>query len=140
MQVNPYLFFDGQCEAAFQFYAKCLRTDILASLKYGDMGNCESLPPGSKDRVMHTAMKAGNAVVMASDCPPGQYEKPQGLAVSLDFPDAAEAERVFTELSDGAQITMPMAETFWATKFGMLTDRFGTPWMIGASKPQQAQA
>ncbi|HZS53283.1 MAG TPA: VOC family protein [Bryobacteraceae bacterium] len=135
MQPTPYLFFDGQCEAAFKFYAQCFKSQIVASVKYGDRGSAESLGPAARDRIMHTAMKLGDAMLLASDCPPGQFEKPQGFAVSLDFPTAEEAEDVFKQLSVGANITMPMSETFWAVRFGMLTDQFGIPWMIGCNKP-----
>lgn len=137
MQITPYLFFDGQCEAAFQFYAKCLGGDIIASMKYGNSPGCEAMSPQGRDRIMHTALKVGDKLLMASDCPPGRYEKPQGLSVSLEFDKPEKAESVFAELAENGQVQMPMAETFWAIRFGMVTDRFGTPWMVGCSKTQQ---
>lgn len=141
MQLTPYLFFDGQCEAAFQHYAKCLGGNIVASIKYADSPGCEAMGPEARDRIMHAALTIGDKLLMASDCPPGQYEKPQGLSVSLDFDKPDEAERVFADLSENAKVQMPMAETFWAIRFGMLTDRFGIPWMIGCNKkPETALA
>jgi PhnB protein len=134
MNMNPYLFFDGQCEEAFKFYAECLGGKVVASMKYGDAGNCESLGPEARDRIMHTAIALGDRMLMASDCPPGQYQKPQGLSIAIDFDTPDEAERVFKALSEKGQISMPMNETFWAEKFGMATDRFGTPWMVGCNK------
>ncbi len=134
MQITPYLFFDGQCEMAFQFYAKCLGGNIVDSVKYGNSPGCEAMPPEARDRIMHTVLKIGGKLLMASDCPPGQYQKPQGLAVSLDFDKPDEAERVFAELAENGQVQMPMGETFWAKRFGMATDRFGIPWMIGCNK------
>ena len=134
MQATPYLFFDGQCEAAFNFYAQCFGSQILASIKYGDHGACESLGPEARNRIMHTAMKLGSGMLLASDCPPGQFEKPQGFAVSVDVASPEEAERVFGQLSVNGNVTMPMAETFWAVRFGMVTDQFGIPWMIGCNK------
>ena len=134
VQITPYLMFDGQCETAFQFYAKCLDGHIVMSMKYGDSPGCEAMGPESRDRIMHTTLTIGDKLLMASDCPPGRYEKPQGLYVSIDFDKPEEAERVFGELSGNGQIHMPMGETFWAIRFGMVTDRFGTPWMIGCNK------
>ena len=134
MQPIPYLFFDGQCEAAFQFYAKCVGSQIVTSIEYGDQGNCESMDPEARNRIMHTAMKFDSGMILASDCPPGQFERPQGFAVCVDLPSPEEAERVFGQLSTKGSVTMPLAETFWAVRFGMVTDQFGIPWMIGCNK------
>jgi PhnB protein len=134
MQPTPYLFFDGQCETAFHFYSQCFGSPIVASIKYGDQGNCESLGPEARNRIMHTAMKLDSGMILASDCLPGQFERPQGFAVSVDLPSAEEAERVFGQLSTNGSVTMPMTETFWAIRFGMVTDQYGIPWMIGCNK------
>lgn len=136
MEITPYLFFDGQCEAAFRVYEKSLGGKIIGSMKYGDQAGSANGCAEFRDRIMHIALSVGDKLLMASDCPPGRYEKPQGLSVALNFATAQEAERVFSELSESGQVTMPMAETFWADRFGMVTDRFGTPWMIGCNKTQ----
>ena len=136
MEIKPYLFFDGQCEAAFNFYAKCLGGNITFSMKYGDSPGCETLTPEARDRIMHATLTIGDKLLMASDCPVGRYEKPQGFSISLDYDTTEEAERVFGELSEEGQIHMPMGATFWAIRFGMVTDRFGTPWMVGCNKGQ----
>lgn len=138
MQITPYLFFDGNCEEAFQVYAPCFRGNIVGLMKYGNSPGCESMSPEEREKIMHAALKVGDNLLMASDTPHGQYKKPQGLSVAVDFETPEEAERVFAELSDRGQVQMPMAETFWAIRFGMVTDRFGTPWMIGCNKPQSA--
>lgn len=138
MQMTPYLFFDGQCEEAFQTYAKCFGGNITGLMKYGNSPGCEGMSPEERQKVMHAALKVGDKLLMASDAPHGQYKKPQGLSVALDFEKPEDAERVFAELSDRGEVQMPMAETFWAIRFGMVTDRFGTPWMVGCNKPQTA--
>ena len=137
MQVTPYLFFDGQCEQAFQFYAKCFGGQILASVKYGDHAGGENVTADARDRIMHTALKLGGNLLMASDCAHGEYRQPQGVSIAVDFDKPEEAERVFADLADKGQVQMPMAETFWAIRFGMVTDRFGTPWMVGCNKKPQ---
>ncbi len=136
MQMNPYLFFDGQCEAAIQFYAKCLGGNVIHSMKYGESPGCETLAPEGRNRIRHTALMIGDRLLMASDCPPGRYEKPQGLSIALDYDTPEKADHVFAELAESGEIQMPMGETFWAIRFGMVTDRFGTPWMIGCNKKQ----
>jgi PhnB protein len=101
-------------------------------MKYGESPEPEQCPPGAQDLVMHASMKIGDRTLMASDVPPSMGPKPMaGFALSLSYPSAEEARRVFEALAQGGSVTMPMTKTFWAETFGMLTDQFGTPWMVG---------
>jgi len=130
MQSNIYLFFDGECEAAFKFYEQCLGGKIDAMMTYGDAPMSEEIPSEQRDRIMHANLTVGSMVLMGSDTPPDGFEKPQGFSVHLQFDDLVEAERIFQKLAENGTVKMPFPETFWSTRFGMLVDRFGTPWMI----------
>lgn len=135
MQLNPYLSFNGNCATAFRFYEKALRGTIPMMMTYGESPMCDQTPAEFRDKVMHTRVIAGNAVLMGSDAPPDRYQKTQGTMVALGVDSAEEAERIFHSLAENGTVTMPIAETFWAVRFGMLTDQFGTPWMINCEKP-----
>jgi PhnB protein len=93
------------------------------------------MPEGYGDRIMHVRLAFDGQAILGSDCPPEMYVKPQGVFVSLNVEDPARAERIFKALEEGGTVTMPFQETFWAKGFGMLTDRFGTPWMINCEQP-----
>jgi PhnB protein len=134
MQINPYLFFTGQCEEAFKFYEKLLNGKIQMMMPHEGTPAENGVPPEWRKKIMHARMTFGDQVLMASDAPPGHQQKPQGFSVSLSVDDPAEAERIFQGLAEGATITMPIQETFWAKRFAMLTDRFGIPWMINCEK------
>lgn len=134
LQVNPYLNFDGQCAAAFRFYEQLLRGKIVAMLTHAEAPAQEPVPAASRDRIMHARLEAGDAVLMGSDSPPGQFQKAGGMYVALQVKDPAEAERVFRGLAEGGELQMPIQETFWVTRFGMVVDRFGTPWMVSCEK------
>lgn len=135
MKVQPYLFFDGSCEDALKFYARVMGGRIDAMMPYKDMPGDEATPPDLQDKIMHARMSIGDQVIMASDASPGRYRKPQGFSVTLNVDQPDEAERLFKELSEGAQdIQMPIGETFWAQRFGALVDRYGTSWMINCEK------
>ncbi|HWI28399.1 MAG TPA: VOC family protein [Stellaceae bacterium] len=134
MQVNPYLSFDGQCEAAFKFYESCLGGRIGAMLSYGETPMAEHMPPEARGRIAHARLMLGNQVLMGGDAPPGRYEPSKGMSVTLGIEGADEAERVFQALAEGGTVTMPLQKTFWALRFGMLVDRFGTPFMINCEK------
>ncbi|MEG4228069.1 VOC family protein [Microcoleus sp. N9_B2] len=129
MQLNPYLFFDGECKAAFKFYEQCLGGKI-EMMTYGDAPMSEEFPSEQRDRIMHANLTVGSMVLMGSDTPPDGFQKPQGFSVHLQFDDLVEAERIFQKLAENGTVKMPFQETFWSTRFGMLVDRFGTPWMI----------
>jgi PhnB protein len=135
MQLNPYLSFNGNCAEAFRFYQKALRGTIPMTLTYGESPMKDQTPPEFGDKVAHTRLIVGDAVIMGSDAPPGRYQKTQGITVAIGVDSAAEAERVFHALAEKGTVTMPIAETFWAVRFGMLTDQFGIPWMINCEKP-----
>lgn len=139
MTVTPYLSFNGNCEEAFAFYVKVLGARLLMLSRYKDMPaqpGQPTLPPGAEDKVMHARLELDGQWIMASDCPPHMpFQGIHGVSIALGFDKAADADRVFAALSEGGSIHMPIAETFWAERFGMFTDRFGVAWMInGAEK------
>lgn len=100
---------------------------------YGDSPAAEHSPPDSHDRILHVSLPVGPVTLMGSDARPVHYKPAQGLWVSLNLEDPAEAERLFGALAEGGSVTMPLEATFWAKRFGMLTDRFGTPWMVNCA-------
>jgi PhnB protein len=130
MQVNPYLFYNGNCEAALKYYQKVLGAEIEAMLTY-EGGPAEMpIPPEWKKKIMHAKITIDGEVIMASDAPPGNFHAPQGFSVSLQVEDPADAERRFKALSEGGKVNMPFGKTFFSRGFGMCTDQFGTPWMV----------
>jgi PhnB protein len=135
MQMNPYLTFSGQCEAAFKFYAKVLGGDIVAMIPHEGTPMADHVPAEWRSKIIHARMIAGDKVLMGSDAPPDRFEKMQGFSVTLGIDDPTEAERVFHALAVNGTVRMPIAETFWAVRFGMLVDQFGTPWMVNCEKP-----
>jgi PhnB protein len=134
MRANPYLLFDGTCEEALTAYANILGGRILAMMPFEQSPASANTPQEWRKKILHGRIAFGDNVLMASDAPPGRFQKMQGMSVALNIAEPAEAERVFAALAEGATVTMPLAETFWALRFGMLTDRFGTPWMINCEK------
>jgi PhnB protein len=134
MKVNPYLMFDGRCEEAFKFYEKCLGAKIEAMLPHEGSPAEGHVPPEWNKKILHARMKIGDTVLMGSDSPPGRQEQPKGFSVTLHTDTPAEAERVYAALSENGTVTMPMNQTFFAARFGMLVDQFGTPWMIICEK------
>ena len=130
MQLNPYLTFNGQCEAAFKFYEKVLGGKIEAMMTFEGSPMAEQTSPEMRHKIMHARMTVGDEVLMASDAPPDRYEAMKGIMVTLGVDDPAEAERIFHALSEKGTVQMPIQKTFWAARFGMLVDQFGTPWMI----------
>jgi PhnB protein len=135
MQSNPYLFFNGECEAAFKFYEQCLGGKIIAKMTYGESPMADKAPLEQRDRIMHTQLTVGDIVLMGADAPPERFEKPQGFYVNLQFDNIADAEKIFNALAEDGTVRMPFEETFWAKRFAMLSDRFGTPWMINVFLP-----
>ena len=134
LQIHPYLSFNGQCDEAFKFYEKCLGGTIVFSMTYGTAPGHENMPPELTNRIMHVTLKVGDQILQGADSP-GEYQKAQGMTVALALNDPAEAERIFAALEDKGAVGMPLQETFWALRFGAVTDRFGTPWMINCEKP-----
>ena len=130
MEPTVYLYFNGACEEAMRFYADTLGGEILGIFHNDQAPDPESRMPGGDKLVMNMAMKLGNAMMMASDAPGQYYQKPQGFSISITPQSLADVDRVYATLSQGGQVSMPLGETFWAERFAMFTDRYGTPWMI----------
>jgi PhnB protein len=133
MLVQPYLFFDGRCEEAIEFYRKKLGAEVTAMLRFSEAPQAHPpgmVPPGAENKVMHSSFRIGDTEVMASDgnC----LGKPsfQGFSLTISVANDAEAERLFAALGDGGQVQMPMAKTFFSSRFGMVADRFGVGWMV----------
>ena len=135
MAIEPYLFFNGRCEDAIEFYKKALGAEVLMLMRYKESPEPPppgTVPPGWENKIMHTSLRIGNATVMVSDgCSEGTNF--QGFSLSLSVANEAEAEHAFTALSDGGQVRMPLTKTFWSPCFGMLADRFGVGWMVGVA-------
>ena len=129
MSLNSYLHFDGDCEAAFKTYEKCFGGK-LETMTFGNTPAASGVPADWQNKLVHARLTSDQGTLMASDVPPGRYTKPQGFRVNVNTNDPAEAERVYKELSPDGTIEMALQATFWAKKFAMFTDRFGTPWMI----------
>jgi PhnB protein len=134
--LDSYLFFNGNCAEAMRFYEKTIGGQMISMLTYGQSPDPAQCGPDAKDRIMHAHLLIDGRNLMASDTPPGQpMPAPSGFALSLNYPSADAARKVFDALAAGGKVTMPMAKTFWIESFGMLTDRFGTPWMVGGGEP-----
>ena len=135
MQMNPYVYFNGQCKDAFEFYERCLGGKVEAMLTHAGTPAEAHVPPEWRDKIIHARLAVNGQTIMASDAPPQHYHQPQGFSVALHYKEPAEAERIFHALSENGKITMPMQETFWALRFGMLFDQFGIPWMVNCERP-----
>jgi PhnB protein len=136
MQWNPYLGFNGDCQEAFKYYERVLGGKIIAMITHADMpAEAQAqTPPDWKNKIMHARLIVGDQVLMGSDAPPDHFEKTQGMSVALQVDDPNDAERIFAALADNGTVRMPIQPTFWAIRFGMLTDRFGIPWMVNCEK------
>jgi PhnB protein len=140
MLLERYLHFDGDCEEAFQFYQQCLGGKIEAMLRHAESPVECSVPKEWKDKIMHARLVIGDIALMGCDAPPSHFEEPKGFSVALMVDDPVEAERIFHALETDGKVRMPLQKTFWATRFGMLTDRFGTPWMINCAQAAERAA
>lgn len=135
-QFEPYLFFDGNCADAMRFYERILGGKLEALMTYGEGPGCDQMAPEERDRVMHARLVLDGDALMASDWTgPQPYEGMKGISVTLSYPTADEAQRIFGELAEGGQVAMPLEKTFWAETFGVVIDRFGLSWMIGGGTP-----
>jgi len=134
MKINAYLNFKGNCEAALKFYEKCLGVKVVFKLTYGETPAAKETPKELHNQIIHARFAVGDNVLMASDCPPDRYDEPKGITISISIEKPEEADRIFAALSEKGTICMPIQETFWAKRFGMLTDQFGIPWMINCEK------
>ncbi len=134
MQINPYLMFNGHCEDAFKFYQQVLGGKIEAMMPHEGTPAAEHVPSEWRNKIMHARLRVGDKVLMGSDAPPGRQEDMQGFSVSLGIEKPADAERIFHALAENGTVRMPIQQTFWAARFGMLVDQFGTPWMINCEQ------
>jgi len=138
LQINTYLNFPGNCKEAFEFYARVLNGKIEAMMTHDEVPASAGMPDMGADwrgKIIHARLSIGNSVLMASDVPPSRFEPARSFSVNIGLTDAAEAERIFTALSEDGRTIMPLQQTFWAHRFGMCFDRFGTPWMINCEQP-----
>ncbi|MBV8976821.1 MAG: VOC family protein [Alphaproteobacteria bacterium] len=134
MHANTYVNFNGQCAEALRFYEKTMGGKIEMLTTFAQSPMAAQMPEAMKDKVVHARIRLGDTIVMASDAPPERYGKPQGMMLSLTVDSPADAERIFAALSDGGNVTMSLQQTFFAHRFGMVTDRYGIPWMVNCEK------
>ena len=134
MRLNPYLTFNGGCKEAFEFYEKCLSAKIVVILTYAESPLTGQAPDGWQDKILHATLAWGDYILQGADSLPGNYCKPQGFSVLLNLDTPAEADRIFNALAEGGTVQIPLQTSFWALRFGTLTDRFGTPWTINCGK------
>lgn len=134
MKLVPYLMFNGHCAEAFKFYEQCLGGKISDMTTYAatpeDSPMAAQITPDMRDKIMHVQLTVGDQELMGADNPPGHADPIGGFSVSIGVKDPAEAERIFQALAENGTVKMPIQPTFWAARFGMLVDQFGTPWMI----------
>lgn len=134
MNIQPYLFFDGRCEEAIEFYKKAVGAKVEALMRWKDNPDQSMTKPDNADKVMHSAFKVGDATLLASDGEGKGKPDFKGFSLTLYAKDEAEADKLFTALGDGGKVTMPMSKTFFSPKFGMLSDKFGLGWMVIVQK------
>lgn len=130
MELEPYLFFEGNCEDALNFYREVFGGEIASLNRYAGSPMEKEIPPDFGSKVMHASFIAGSVKFMAADTPPGMHAGPGRVSLSVASNEGASAERVFNRLSEGGDVRMPWSDVFWGGKFGMVTDRFGVPWMV----------
>src|SRR6266516_1873268 len=139
VQINPYLSFKGDCEAAFKFYERCLGGQLGTLFRYGGTPLADQGPAGWSDKIMHGSVKIGDQVIMGGDVAPDLYQEPQGFAMSLHIKSTPDAERIFKELASGGRVEMSLEKTFWSARFGMVVDRFGIHWLINCEGDQPTE-
>ena len=130
MQVQPYLFFEGRCDEALEYYQRALGAEVTMRMRFKDSPDPGACPSNAEDKVMHASFRVGDTTVLASDGRCQGQPGFQGFALSLTVSDEATAERLFGALADGGQVQAPLAKTFFSARFGMVADRFGVPWMV----------
>ncbi|MGD1859922.1 MAG: VOC family protein [Leptolyngbyaceae cyanobacterium] len=134
MKLIPYLNFDGDCEIAFKFYEQVFDGKIGDKMIYGGSPMAADVPPDWHNKITHMSLTVGDQEIMGADAPPDYFEEPKGTAISIQIADPAKAEQIFNALAENGTVTMEIQETFWAKRFGMVTDQFGTPWIINCDK------
>ena len=130
MQVQPYLFFDGRCDEALEFYKRTIGAKVDMLMRFKDAPDQSMVSAGSENKIMHAQVQIGDTSVLASDGRNQGQPKFEGFALTITAKDEAEADKLFTALSDGGQVRMPLAKTFFSPRFGMLADKFGVGWMV----------
>jgi len=140
MHVQPYVFFEGRCQEALEFYRRAIGAEVTALMRFKESPDPGMAQPGAEDRVMHASFKVGETTVLASDGRCGGHPSFQGFALSLTVGSESEADRMFAALVDGGQVIMPLTTTFFSPRFGMTTDRFGVSWMVYVAPPGSATA
>jgi PhnB protein len=139
--IQPYLFFNGRCEEAIEFYRKALGAEVQMKMRYKESPEPlppNMVPPGFESKIMHASFRIGQTVVMASDGCSADKPNFDGFSLAISVSNEAEADRVFTALGEGGQVKMPLTKTFWSPRFGMLEDRFGVAWMVSVPGAGQA--
>jgi PhnB protein len=136
MHIEPRisLVFNGDCDAAFALYARCLGGVVTFRLTWGDSPMAAQAPDGWRDKILHATLTVGGTAFSGGDVLPGAYERPQGFQLQLNLDDAAAAERIFAQLAEGGEVSVSLQETFWAQRFGAVVDRFGIPWAINCGE------
>jgi PhnB protein len=134
MQINPYLSFSGDCATAFAFYEQVLGGKIVEMITHGDSPMADQVPAGWKNRVIHASLQVGDRIILGADLPPEHHQPAKGMSLSISIATPEEAERLFAALSESGSVQMELQQTFWSVRFGMLTDKFGTPWMISCDQ------
>lgn len=138
MQLHTYLNYGGNCEQAFRFYEQHLGGKITMLMRHGEQPGATAVSPDWKDAVLHARITIGGTELLGADIPPDRFQPIRSAYLSLTLGSNEEAESIYALLSDGGQIFMPMEETFFANRFAMLRDKFGTSWMLLHQKPQAA--
>jgi PhnB protein len=140
MQVQCYLLFNGRCEEAIEFYKKALGAKVEMMMRFKEAPSDHQCAPGSENKIMHSCMRIGDTAVMASDGMEQGKPEFKGFSLTLNAKDEAEADRLFGALADGGQVQMPLGETFFSPRFGVLADKFGVGWMVVVERPAQKAA
>ena len=138
--IQPYLFFNGRCEEAVEFYRKALGAQVEMMMRFKESPEPPKpgmVPPGFENKIMHTSFRVGETTVMASDGCSADKPNFEGFSLALSVSTEAEADRVFAALSQGGQVRVPLAKTFWSPRFGMVSDRFGIGWMVSVPSVEQ---
>jgi PhnB protein len=138
MTLNPCinLTFDGRCEAAFKFYERCLGGEIAFMLTWGDSPMAKDAPPGWGGKILYARLALGDTALTGGDVPPQTYQRPRGISVMLSVDDADDAERLFRALSENGIVNTALQKTFWALRYGGVTDQFGIPWEINCEQSE----
>lgn len=140
MQVQSYLFFDGRCEEAIEFYKKTLGAKVEMMMRFKEAPEDHKHPPGSENKIMHSCLRIGDTAVMASDGMAQGKPEFKGFSLTINAKNEAEADHLFAALADGGQVRQPLIKTFFSPRFGMLADKFGVGWMIIVEQPAQKPA